>query len=195
MALTANKKLIKQFQQAQQELNQGDPANAIKIFRKLLKASNNNPQILYLMGLAYGKLGQFDKVKQVSLRTLKLAPNHHGALCNLANVLFFEGDMHGALDNYQKALTLKPDEPHIVDNYCRALNSLGRQKEAIEILDKLLKKHSHYAPALVVKGIAYAETGQPEKASQSFEAALKIDPLLVDANLGMQICIDFRVIF
>lgn len=185
MTSTPQQKLIKKFQQAQQELNQGDAAKAIYLFEKLLKASNNHPDILYLMSMGYGKLGQMDKVKQVSKRILNAMPNHYGALCNLANVLFTENNMSAAMSAYEKALAIKPGEPSIIDNYCRVLNTLGRQAEAIDILNKLLTKRPDYASAHVVIGIAYAETGQLILAQSSFEKALSINPMLADANLGL----------
>lgn len=186
MAKNFKQKPNKDLLQAQQKLSQNNPAKAIKILEKLFKTSSiNNLKILYLMGLAYGKMGQFDKVVLVSTEALKINSEHYGALCNLANGLFYTGNMQAALEKYKKVLTLKSGETYIVDNYCRALNSLGRQKEAIKILDSLLKKQPLHAPAYIGRGIAYAEIGQFEIAKQSFEKALKINPLSVDANLGM----------
>lgn len=185
MAKNPQQILINKLKQAQQELAVGNPAKALKMFEKLLKPSNNNPDILYLMSLANGKMGKIDQVEKYSRRALKKNPNHNGALCSLANAQFVQGDMQGALVNYEKALTINPSDESVVDNYCKALNSIGRQAEALDMLDKILARNPQYAPAHAAKGIAFAVTGQPEKATQSFEMALKIDPLQVDANLGM----------
>jgi tetratricopeptide (TPR) repeat protein len=185
MATSPNQILLKKLQQAQLELANGSPAKAIKMLEKLLKPSANNPNILFLIGLAYGKMGNTEKVKKISLRTLKAAPNHHGSLCNLANILFLEDDLQGAQEYYQKALAQKDDEPRVVDGYCKVLVRLGRHLEVIELLDKILRTHPNYARAYVGMGDAYVETGQPEKAFKSLQSALKIDPLMSSANLAM----------
>ena len=118
------------FQRAMQALQGGDPREAIRLFEKVRKSWRDDPDIGYLQGLAYGKLGDYEAVMQVSKRALAQAPNHFGALCNLANVQFMMGDQESALENYGKALESQPDASEILDNYGRALGMLGRRDEA-----------------------------------------------------------------
>ena len=135
-----SEKETKRFQQAMQALNNGRPKEAIRLFEKVQKTGGNHPDIWYLMGLAYGKQGEMAKVKQVSMRCLEVAPNHYGALCNLANTLMYFGDQEGALDNYAKAMKAKPGDETVINNYGRALDLLGRREEAIEHFESILKK-------------------------------------------------------
>lgn len=185
MANINTQDLINKFKRAQRELATGDPVKAIKMLEKLLKPSGNNPDILYLISLAYGKMGKMTQVEKYSRHALTKTSTHKGALCNLANALFIQGKLQEALTNYEKALSISPGEPQILDNYCRVLITTGRQSEAISKLDQVITKNPHYAPAYAVKGIAYAELGHTEKAFSAFENALKIDPVNVDANIGL----------
>ena len=177
--------LVNKLKRAQQELATGNPAKAIKMFEKLLKPSGNNPDILYLISLAYGKMGQMSQVEKYSRLALTKTSTHKGALCNLANALFMQGNLQDALVNYEKAFAISPGDVQILDNYCRVLNSIGRQSEAIKKLDQIIAKNPGYAPAYAGKGVAYAEAGHPEKAFRAFEMALKIDPVNVNANIGL----------
>ena len=182
---TPSDKDKKRFQQAMDSLNNGRPKEAIRLFDKVRKTGGNHPDIWYLMGLAYGKMGQMTEVKQVSMRALEIAPDHFGALCNLANALLVLGDKEGALENYGKALKAKPDDPTVINNYGRALSILGRREEAIDHFKGILEKNQDYAPAHSSLGKAYAEGGYPEKAMKEYQAALVLDSRLMDAHMGI----------
>jgi tetratricopeptide (TPR) repeat protein len=175
----------KRFQQAMEALNNGRPKEAIRLFERVQKAGGNHPDIWYLLGLAHGKLGQMDKVRQVSLRCLEISPNHYGALCNLANTLMLFGDKEGALENYAKAMKAKPGDETVINNYGRALDLLGRREEAIKHFEEILEKNREYAPAYASLGKAYAAAGQPEKAIEKFNEALHLDSKSVEAHLGI----------
>lgn len=180
-----SEKETKRFQQAMEAFNNGRPKEAIRLFEKVQKMGGNHPDIWYLMGLAYGKQGEMAKVKQVSMRCLEVAPNHFGALCNLANTLMYFGDPEGALENYAKAMKAKPGDETVVNNYGRALDMLGRREEAIEHFESILKKNKSYGPAHASLGKAYAAAGYPEKAIKKFNEALALDSRLLDAHLGI----------
>ena len=79
------------------------------------------------------------------MRALEIAPDHFGALCNLANALLSQGDEAGALEKYAKAMNAKPGDPTVINNYGRALSALGRLEEAIEFADQSMEAVSYYA--------------------------------------------------
>ena len=149
----------KRFQQAMEAFNNGRPKEAIRLFEKVLKMGGSHPDIWYLMGLAYGRLGEMAKVKQVSMRCLEVAPDHYGALCNLANTLMYFGDSEGALENYAKAMKAKPGDETVINNLetkCNELTNLNR--EMINIRDEFKKKKKTKIRNvfLVIEGIAGA---------------------------------------
>ena len=173
------------FQRAMQALHGGDPREAIRLFEKVRKSWRDDPDIGYLQGLAYGKLGDYEAVMQVSKRALAQAPSHFGALCNLANVQFMMGDQESALENYGKALESQPDASEVLDSYGRALGMLGRRDEAIAHFKKALAHRSDYAPAHASLGRAYSEAGDPEAAMAEFRLALQLDPNDYGAHCGI----------
>ena len=157
----------KRFQQAMQALGSGQSKEAIELFEEVLKAGAEHADIWYLQGLAYGKLGDMENVRRVSLKAIEIAPSHFGALCNLANALLTLGDKEGALGNYARALKANPTDPTVINNYGRALGILGRWDEAVEHFKKILDRNMNYAPAYSSLGKAYAEGGYPDKARKS----------------------------
>ncbi len=173
------------FKKAMQALNGGDPRQAIKLFDKVRKSWGNNPDIWYLLGLAYGKLNDVQKVKRVSKQALEMAPTHFGALCNLANAQMESGESEAALENYDKALKAKPDAPEVFDNYGRTLAMLGRREEAIEYYNKALKYNPNHGPAHAALARAYSEAGKPVDALKKFQQALKLSPELFEAHVGI----------
>ncbi len=175
----------KRFKKAMDELNSGSPREAIKLFDKVRKSWGDNPDIWYLAGLAYGKLNDMKKVKQVSMRALDMEPGHFGALCNLANAQIGLDETEAALKNYDKALLAKPEAPEVLDNYGRALASIGRREEAVEYYQKAIKCNPHHGAAYAALARTYAESGKPIEALKVFRQALKLTPNLFEAHVGI----------
>ena len=174
-----------QFQLAMKELETGDPEKAIRLFSSVRKSWCENADILYLEGMAYGKLGKTEDVQRVAKKALELQENHFGALSLLANTQMIFGDKEGALSNYDRALAIQPDAPEILDNYGRALSMLGRREEAIAHYKKILSKHPNFAPSHCALAKAYCEGGDPRSGLESFKQALKIDPNQYEAHIGL----------
>lgn len=174
----------KNFQQAMNELNNGSPEKAIKLFAKVRKSWCENADIFYLEGLAYGKLGKSEYVKRASKKALKIDPNHFGAMCNLANALIGMHESTAAIEYYEKALKVKPNAAEIMDNYGRALSIIGRREESIDIFLESLKVNGSHAPTHAALGKVYAEAGQLEKAKKEFNTALNLDDQSPEAHIG-----------
>lgn len=174
-----------QFQLAMQELNSGDPEKAIRLFSKVRKSWCENADILYLEGMAYGKLGKTKDVERVARRALALQANHFGALNLLANTQMISGEKEAALKNYEKALTIQPDAHEVLDDYGRALSMLGRREEAIEHYKKVLNKHRNFVPSYCALAKAYCEAGDPRSGLDYFKQALQLDQNNYEAHLGL----------
>ncbi|WP_297527146.1 tetratricopeptide repeat-containing sulfotransferase family protein [Thiohalobacter sp.] len=179
------KKAQELFRKATAALEQGNPRDALAQFEKIEKIWERNPDICYLKGLALGRLGRIHEVAEVSREGLKLAPDHHGCLCNLANAQMTLQETEAALGNYERALALKPGDPNLLNNYARALALLGRRDEAVEIYRRVVQTAPNYAPAHVSLGRAHYAAGQLAQAAQAFFRALRLDPRQYEAHLGL----------
>ncbi|HEN46826.1 MAG TPA: hypothetical protein ENI75_00500, partial [Mizugakiibacter sp.] len=62
-----NEKDKKRFQRAMQLLEGGQAREATRLFDKVRKSWGDDPDIWYLIGLAYGKLDEMKEVERVSL--------------------------------------------------------------------------------------------------------------------------------
>lgn len=70
------------------------------------------------LGVAYGRLGDFEKAEQSLTKALSLAPNHPVALNEMGILFRKTGKFDAARDHYQRALAVYPD-------YHFALRNLG----------------------------------------------------------------------
>ena len=174
-----------QFQRAMMELRQGDPQEAVRLFEEVRKSWRNDPDILYLEGCAWGRMGYTVKVKEVSNKALEINPDHFGALCNLANSQMLMDEQDKGLENYRRALEIKPDAPEVLDNYGRALSMLGRYDEAIEFFKTALEHNKNYAPVYAALGGAYSKGGIPSAAMKAFRKALELEPNNFNAHMGI----------
>jgi len=170
------------FKKAMKFLEGGRPGEALKLFLKVRKSWGDDPDIGYLEGLAYGKLGDLKSIVTVSNRVLNVAPEHFGALSNMANAQMGLGKTDLALEYYDKALKINPEAPEVLDNYARAITSLGRRDEAIDYYKKAIAIKPGEASTHALLGRVYAESGKPDLALHELNEALNLDSGLSDAH-------------
>ncbi len=175
----------RRFRQAQQAMAAGDPETAVRLFASVRESWYDNPDIRYLEALCWGKLGRMDKVIESAEAALVAQPDHHGALCVLANARMILGEHEVALQHYRRALSIRPNDPGVLDSYGRALSMLGLRDEAITQFRKALELQKGFAPAHVSLGNAYRAAGRPAEAMAEYKKALDLDPRQFEAHLGM----------
>jgi tetratricopeptide (TPR) repeat protein len=107
-------------------------------------------------------------------------------LLALLGVLFFlttlysPGDEISGVDRWQQATK------RYYQRDARSFFATGRYPEAVEALDKCLAMFPGFAPALNLRGRAYAVLGQYDKAAKDFESVIALSPRLPHGyeNLG-----------
>lgn len=105
------------------------PAEATTVLRRAVDLA---PQAETLFNLAFAEqaAGRSLAAEDWYRKTLKLEPDHAGALNNLAGLLHSLGRVAEAIDFYRRALSLAPSDQEVRLNLARALEISGELDEA-----------------------------------------------------------------
>jgi Tfp pilus assembly protein PilF len=109
------------------------------------------------------------------LSVVELDASHAAALNNLAWTMHRTGDGR-ARDYGERALKLDPDDPAILDTVGTILSERGEPARAIELLQRAIARAPTAIPPRINLAKAWLKAGNPHKARQELELALKADP-------------------
>ncbi len=96
-------------------------------------------------------------------------------------------DYAGAEADLRRALTLDPELSESSVNLGALLLGQKREREAVDVLTRLLERHPRSDGALRNRGVAYLSLGQFDAALADLEAAQRIHPLAPIARLLSQV--------
>jgi tetratricopeptide (TPR) repeat protein len=145
----------------------------------LRKASDRSPhdtRILFALGSAYERAGDFDRGVATLERLLRIDSTHSGTLNYLGYMLADKGiRLEESLEMIQKALTYEPENGAYLDSYGWVLYRLGELREAEIQIKRALEVtgddpiiHEHL-------GDIYNASGETQKAIEAWEQALELD--------------------
>ncbi len=117
---------------------------------------------------------------------LDVNPNHVRSLNLLATAYARDQRYQEAVDIYQKALSLS-DDLNVTNNIGLTLNEMGKPKDAIPYLEKVIALKPDFFAAYNNLGNSYRMLGQYDKAVELFDQAIGINPSLGHsyANRGL----------
>lgn len=128
---------------------------------------------------------RFDEARLAAVEALRLDPedpDYHGLL---ANIHLGEQQWQAALEEAERGLAL--DAEHVLCNNLRAmaLTRLGRAEEAGATLSATLARNPEDAFSHANLGWSSLHQRDPNKAREHFREALRLDPTMDYARLGM----------
>lgn len=129
-------------------------------------------------GIAYFRLGQYDKAFDDYQVSIKYRPNNATVLSNMGFIYFMRGQLEKAEEVYKESIKWDPRFVDARRNLGAVLAMKKRFPEAIEQWEEGLKYDPQNATLLLYIGSAYRDMGQPEKGVPWFEKAYAIDPTL-----------------
>lgn len=103
-------------------------------------------------------------------------PDNVLACLNYSNMLRTMLDFRGALRELDRCLKERPYDYRLLCNKGYALNELGRQRDAIPVLEKALELCGRDKHAWVNLGNSYYETNRLREALDKYQQALNCDP-------------------
>ena len=100
-----------------------------------------NPQLQALLQQAIQAFqgGNFTKAEEALQYFLNVKPTEFDALHLLAIVYASQNKHDKALEWYEKALNIIPNDASALSNYASSLSAIGRNQEALNILNKVLE--------------------------------------------------------
>ncbi len=189
----------------------GAHQNALPLLQNALARHPNDPRLHYLLGTILRDRGVYRQARVEFGRAIEADPHLAAALSGMGILCDLEGDHvsaiswhekalkespdvarfynnlgfshylmghhQAAVDAYESALRLEPTASLVFTNLGFALVALGREDEAM----RMFKQTMSEAEALNDLALAQELRGDPEKAMQTYRAALSADPKLAEA--------------
>ncbi|HLA40695.1 MAG TPA: tetratricopeptide repeat protein, partial [Candidatus Glassbacteria bacterium] len=145
---------------------------AIENYQKLIQMEPDNLNYHYWVAMSYLKSNQNDQaIAEFNNILTNLDPNHIPSHETLANYNFTAGDYEGSLRHFKKLAEIKPGEYTYNQYWAFSLQKLGRDAEAMEVYDKLIKIKDEDAGIRHMLGsMYYTQADSKEKAGDSTTA-------------------------
>jgi len=126
------------FNQANQQLQQGDFSEAIASYEQVIAIEPDNPVALHNQGVAYARLEQWETALNLIERALAIAPDVYDPHYNRACILHALERFPEAIAAYDTAIAIKDDIFDPWEYRGDALRVLGRYEEALTSYDRAL---------------------------------------------------------
>ncbi len=159
-------------------------SRAVELLEPYLKANPGDGQALLMLAsahMAQGRHGKATLMMQEALRT-KDSPQYR---TTLGLSLMRSGQAGNAAAELEKAFKADPKQTYaglaLVSLYLRS----GQTAKALGVADGLVKSMPGNPSVLLVQGTAKAQARDFAGAKTAFEQALKLDPKLLEAKLGL----------
>ena len=106
------------------------------------------------------------------------------ARMNLGALEFGGGNIAAARDHFERAAELAPHRAEPKNNLAYLLHHLGRDREALALVDRALAQLPDYLDALQTKVAVLGALGRHDQALPVAERALRLDPRWVEGHLA-----------
>ena len=190
----------------------GDPQAAIEPLQKFVDANKdaempglNKPlqSAAYYLGDSYLKLNQPDQALPVLEKAVEWSQTDADAMVKLGTAYIAVGRYQDALNMFQAATRFVPNYTEAYQGMAAAFQAAGEadyeayangmvaysQKDyetALQLLKKATAGKPLFAPAYDGLGLTYEETGDLQKAKESYEMAAQLAPNDFTASTGLE---------
>lgn len=162
---------------------QGQLAEAEKIYKKLLERAPDHPAVLNLLGVVACQNRDYQRAVRLISKAISINPNTAQAYSNLGTALKELGRFEEALLNHDKAIALKPDYAQAYYNRGIVLKELKRFEEALVSYEKSIRlgpdPQAYYNHGNVLKDLE-----RFDEALASYDRAIALNPRFADAHFN-----------
>ncbi|MHB2155064.1 tetratricopeptide repeat protein [Calditrichota bacterium GD2] len=182
----------------------GNDTLAIACWLKVMNYTDTIPDVFNYLGVAYQKLGQFERALEYFKKAVQLDSAYYEAFNNAGYMLLYLNQFDEAKKYFEKALSLNPQFERAKDNLklvekilagkltwqvfslAESIQKKSDYLEEIEGYQKVLQMDSSYAKAHNNLGVIYYYEGKTDSAFKHIRLALYYNPDYPEAinNLG-----------
>jgi protein O-GlcNAc transferase len=167
---------IRQLQTAVEQQRAGRSSEAIRTCRRLLRASPDNFDCVYLLAMLHAEQRDLKSAIEMFRRAAKLRPDFPDAQYNLAVALGMAEKHEEAAQWYEKILKANPQHLDARNNYAASLLASGRSKEALQQYDELIALSPDSADAYANRGMALQHLRRLDEALSDYDKAVALRP-------------------
>ena len=145
-----------------------DWVSLLSLSKKWVKGDSKNAFARYILGIAYGKLGQYENAVSAYLSALLIQPQYPSALNNLGNMYGNLNRYEQAADAYKKVIQLKPNDQTAWFNLGTTYTKLKQYDRAIFALKTVVEIAPKDSDAWNNLGINYYLIGDSGKVREVY---------------------------
>lgn len=164
------------FQQAATSFQEGRPAEAEAIAKRILSVNRNHADASFLLGIIAGGRGHFDLSASLISQAIQNNPRNPAYYFNLGLSLHSGGHPEQAVAAYEKAIKLKPRFLDAHHQLGVVLEGLGRLEEALASYDRVLKHQPRNTSLHKNRAIVLWKLGRQEQSLVVCERLTKLSP-------------------
>ena len=172
-----------------------EPQVAITQFQSLIDANSDSWEGYYGLGLAYRKMGRFDKSIEVLQRAHSLVPEDLDVSRELGITYFFLGKMDQAIESFGAIRSAtgegRASDLMVLYYLGRAYQEKGDLAQALPLLLKVQKEKPEFADIYYHLGSVYGRTGQKGLSHFYFGRHFKLKREKSNALLHFRTAIDW----
>jgi predicted O-linked N-acetylglucosamine transferase (SPINDLY family) len=172
------------FQQAFSLHQQGQLAQAERLYEQLLTQQPQHIDGLHFFGVLCNQRGQSQRAVELINQSLAIAPNNAAAHSNLGLALQELKRFDEALASYDRALAIKPNNTEAHYKRGDILRDLKRLDEALASYDRALTIKPDYIEVLSNRGMVLRDLKRLDDALSNYQHILAIKPDAAEAEHG-----------
>ena len=170
--------ILAQLQAGYEQHQAGDIDDALAQYLHILEEDPENPDALYLAGVAYFQIQNFEQAELFLESALSLAPGRSDILINLGNCRHAQSRLDGALEAYTQAISADPTIAEAHNNQGNVLRELGQFGEAETAFRQALTLQPDYLSAQCNLAATLRSLGKLDEAESLARKTLERDPTL-----------------
>lgn len=139
----------------------------------------------FVLGLVYYERNRLKEASDCFVQSIEFSPDHPEGYCMLSLVRYRQKNWTQALELAEEGLAIDPEHEDCANIRSLALLRLGRLDDATTGMEGALHKSPNNGMTHTSMGWTLLESGDPHKAIEHFREALRIDPELELARIGI----------
>ncbi|HEY7331276.1 MAG TPA: tetratricopeptide repeat protein [Gemmataceae bacterium] len=175
---------------AQGYLRSFQPHLGEMLLQMWLTQEPDNPQALFILGQIYDLQTRRGDAIKTYRAALTADPTLDEARLSLCDALMQLGSFEEAQPHVEYLCARLPDNPKVQVYLARIRDRQGQSEQAERILEGVLAQQSHYAPALLDRGILALRAGQFVEAEKYLREAVQLDPSDYQAHDRLAFCLE-----